>query len=1103
MTGCTLSGESAVSAGGGVANGGTLTMTGCTLSGDVGGSAGGGFMNGGGTLTMTGCTLSGDYAGSIPDHILTGHGGGGFNNSTLTMAGCTLSRDSANLYGGGVANYGGALTMTGCTVSGNSAPHDGGLHIAAGSATLTDTIVAANAAPFGAPDIGGPASGQLTGTYNLIGTGGSGGLRNGVNGNIVLTSLKGLGLASLGDYGGPTQTVPLLPGSPAIAAGTPVPGLTADQRGLIRGNVVDIGAFQSSLEVESPAATGVTTAAGLTLPGAVALADQYAGAAISFDPAAFASPQTITLAGALLELSDTALSTSITGPGANVLTVDAQGDSGILSIESGADVIVSGLTLAHGSAVKGGAISNAGTLALTDCTLTGNTATAGVGPDGGAIFNTGTLSLIGCTLSANKAFQYGGAVYSGGGSLTLLNCTVSGNSANSAGGGIYCYLGTTLTLANCTVSGNSAIDGGGILGRNVTMNNTIVAGSSSAGGDIRGRVSGSYNLIDDAAATGGLSNGVDGNIVGVDPKLGPLADNGGPTPTMALLPGSPAIDAGSDALIAAGVTTDQRGAPRINGTSVDIGAYEDLTRVAVNTLADTAGPPAGSALSLRQAIGLVETFDPSGGTITFAPGLSGTIALSSPLPAIAGSLAIAGPGANLLTIDAAGNSGILSIDPGITVDISGLTLANGSASPIPGGAITTDGGGAIANRGTLAVFECALTGNSAIYGGAISNTGTLTLVDSTLSGNTAFSEGGAVYSTGSVTLTDCTISGNSAGSVGGGIYRSGYSQPGTSLTLADCTISGNSASLAGGIAGHNVTMNNTIVANSGLGGDLYGTVSGSNNLIEDAGNAGGLASGVDGNLVGVDPKLGTLAYNGGSTQTMADLAGSPAIDKGDNNLVPIDPSTGLPFTTDQAAASPARRKRHRRQHRSVRGPGRRHHARQRAGDHRGERRDRWPRLVRRFRHQCRQLHRRRRLRRQLAHDDPRERRAWLSGQRHPHLRRERHQHRHRDGHGSVWRRQPRHTRHGRRDANVDLGRCLEHAPSPSDSPRRLPQRSPPPTATRFRLPKATAWSPSLTARWCWAGLATFSGSPATATLIIRAGLATVGSRTRLPPGTAV
>src|SRR5262249_49351126 len=234
---------------------------------------------------------------------------------------------------------------------------------------------------------------------------------------------------------------------------------------------------------------------------------------------------------------------------------------------------------------------------------------------------------------------------------------------------------------------------------------------------------------------------------------------------------------------------------------------------------------------------------PLGGVIiTFAPGLTGTLALTQGmLPSIAGNLAIVGPGANLLTIDAQGQSGILSIDSGVAVAITGLTLANGSASP--SGAITTDAGGAIANHGTMAIIRCTLTGNTAMFGGAIANTGTLILIDSTLSQNSAFVEGGALYSTGSLSLTDCTISGNSAGSVGGGIYRSGYSQPGTTLTLAGCTIAGNSASLAGGIAGHNVTMNDTIVANSSSGGDIWGTVSGSNNLVDDAGSAGGLTNG--------------------------------------------------------------------------------------------------------------------------------------------------------------------------------------------------------------------------------------------------------------------
>ena len=86
-------------------------------------------------------------------------------------------------------------------------------------------------------------------------------------------------LGTLGDYGGPTETIPLLPGSPAIGHGIAVIGITTDQRGLIRGPVVDIGAFQTSLVVESSAGTVNTTAAGMTLPGAISLADQFAGTA--------------------------------------------------------------------------------------------------------------------------------------------------------------------------------------------------------------------------------------------------------------------------------------------------------------------------------------------------------------------------------------------------------------------------------------------------------------------------------------------------------------------------------------------------------------------------------------------------------------------------------------------------------------------------------------------------------------------------------------------------------------------------------------------------------------------------------------------------------
>ncbi len=129
-------------------------------------------------------------------------------------------------------NASGDATLVSCTFSGNTATSGGGLYIAGGTATLTNTIVAGDNTDI---------SGTVSGSHNLIGTGGSGGLSDGTDGNIV--GVANPGLAPLGSYGGPTQTMPLSPGSPAIAAGTSG-GITTDQRGFPLDSPIDIGAFQ-------------------------------------------------------------------------------------------------------------------------------------------------------------------------------------------------------------------------------------------------------------------------------------------------------------------------------------------------------------------------------------------------------------------------------------------------------------------------------------------------------------------------------------------------------------------------------------------------------------------------------------------------------------------------------------------------------------------------------------------------------------------------------------------------------------------------------------------------------------------------------------------
>jgi hypothetical protein len=252
-------------------------------------------------------------------------------------------------------------------------------------------------------------------------------------------------------------------------------------------------------------------------------------------------------------------------------------------------------TLNNNSAGGAGGIYNGGTASLANCTLSHNSATNSAFADGGGgIANGGTATLTNCTLSGNSVqgrIDHGalGGGVNNSGTLELTNCTLSANSATNAswatrstadGGGVYNT--GTVELTNCTLSANSANNyannyaayGGGVYNYGTaTLNNSIVA--NSLGGDIytyEVRISGSNNLVEDGSGLPGWLTG--------DPDLGALKDNGGPTLTMALLPGSPANDAGSNALAldASGnpLTTDQRGAGyvRISGSRVDIGAYE-------------------------------------------------------------------------------------------------------------------------------------------------------------------------------------------------------------------------------------------------------------------------------------------------------------------------------------------------------------------------------------------------------------------------------------------------------------------------------------------------------------------------------------------------
>jgi hypothetical protein len=301
------------------------------------------------------------------------------------------------------------------------------------------------------------------------------------------------------------------------------------------------------------------------------------GAAIVFDKNVFSGPQTITLTAGALEITNSTGPLTITGPGARNLTIDGNNLSRVFQVDINTTVSISGLTVEGGnagiSADGGGGLLNFGTLTVSNTNFTGNSAVSG-----GGIANDGELTLSNSTLSGNVATNGGGIDNSG--TATLTNDTLSGNSAlsfngASSGGGI--DNSGTATLTNATLSNNSATNGGGIDNSGtatLTLDNTIVAENTAD--DIAGTVSSaSGNLIGIGGASG-LSDPT--NQVGtvahpINPKLGPLANNGGPTDTMVPLPGSPAIGKGILTVVFPG-ETDQRGFPRIVDGTVDIGAVE-------------------------------------------------------------------------------------------------------------------------------------------------------------------------------------------------------------------------------------------------------------------------------------------------------------------------------------------------------------------------------------------------------------------------------------------------------------------------------------------------------------------------------------------------
>ena len=685
---------------------------------------------------------------------------------------------------------------------------------------------------------------------------------------------------------------------------------------------------------------------------------------------------------------------------------------------NGGALTVTDSTFSGNSAGSGGAIdANSGTLTVTNSTLAGN-----FGVQGGAIWADGTLSVTNCTFSGNgpsaalRILHAGGAIYAKSGTLAVTNSTFASNVAGLGGAiatGFNASSGGTLIVTNSTFAGNGAGDGGGGAIANsgattcgdagtgpcaVVLRNTIVANSSSGGNCAGPIIDGGHNIDDGTTCrfkgTGCTIGGT--SFCNTNPQLDPagLANNGGPTQTIALESESPAVDAGSAFLCKSSPVNnlDQRGFARPGAGAINcsIGAYEfksgpacgpglcvfpeicsdgrcatltptaTITRggptltptltptpTAANTATETPTPnytatltpnstpptnaptstPTNSpamtptrtpprqtptsaptapttAPTAARTAGVVgtgtadsctdEALDAAlvgGGMVTFNCGGPATIDISTGTgtKTIAADTTI--DGGDLITVSGGNKTSVFVVNAGVEFTVQHLTIANGS---------TTGRGSraAIVNGGTLAVSNSTFSGNNG--GGAIANGGMLTVANSTFSGNhsTASALGGAIANSGMLTVANSTFTGNGVGA----IYNGG------TLTVVNSTFSANigggATSYGGaidnartcgdaGTAPCPATLQNTIVANSVSGHNCAGPLTdGGHNIDDDTSCSFSTANSSSSNT---DPQLDPLGPrdNGGPTQTIALLPGSPAIDAGNETICAAAPVNNL------------------------------------------------------------------------------------------------------------------------------------------------------------------------------------------------------------------
>ena len=906
LTNCSFFGNNVEQVGGAIFdNGASLTLNGCNIGGtspgqpNVGAAGGSGIYNNTGALSITGGSIVGNsnigvfVAGgtaTMDGVAITNNGssstGGGVtalnvtaniincliaNNTALngvgvynqggsmTLTNTTISGNVGSGAGGGVRNQSGTLTMTNVTITNNrSNTGAGGGISASGTVNLRNTVVAGNfqnASPSTAPgDISGNVS--FAGSFNnLIGTGGSGGLFNGNNGNQVRVFNPGLG--PLADNGGPTETHALLPGSPALDGGSntfvtnpPFTGSApfTDQRATGFKRIldaadsdtiqtVDIGAYEANPIIQNIADRTINEDSSITcLPYNVG--DETEG---FLSIVATSSNQSL--------VSDLNLNPNLpNAAGSRCLAI------GVEPNRFGATTITLTLTGNNGRSVSDSflltvnpigdapsvtpAITNEDIQSTSGLVITPNPVD---GPEvtgflitniqNGTLFRSNGISPIYPNNFITLAEGAAGLKFTPAADLNSSSSSFGFTVQAMTNGGVF----SVGTGTNASITVNPVNDSPGF-----TKGPDIKVNQQSGGYVIPNWATnispGPANESDQTLTFHVLSNS-NNNLFSVPPALdasGTLTFTSAPNATGTASITINLTDSGGTAL--GGQDTSPPQMFNITITPPPIS-------VVVNTLGDApdinvgdgicdTDPAPGNQCTLRAALQETNaTGAASGNTISFALTNPAAIILNSALSDINTSLTITGPGANSLTVQrnsAVGtpNFRIFTIISGTNVAMSGLTVANGSVV----GSFPASSGGGIFDSGTLTLTNSVVSGNNAAAGpggGIFVYHGTLTVSNSLITGNNAFS-GGGVSNEGTSTIDLSTIANNSAsGFGGGGIVNSSVDDQDAFLTVSRTTISnnncqGNAGGFVGGGAIYNagaaVVTNSTISSNSAPNG---------------------------------------------------------------------------------------------------------------------------------------------------------------------------------------------------------------------------------------------------------------------------------------------